>query len=388
MSVLSAKMTLRLLFVCGASTGGAFRSTLELAEALRRRGHAVEVLVEASDGSRQARIAKRILDAEARLGDGRLAALLGAARRRLGARCRRVSRPSVHHSSPLPENAAPALAERLGAQAVIVSSIRRPAWRQILAAARAHHRAGILYMRGMSELEQLHHPDAIPDLLLSNTRSIADVARAAGHRVEYVPSFVDLEPALTDTTREVALLVGPTKLQGVDTALMLAEARPDVRFAFQQSWTLSGEEQQELSRRIERCPNVEIRPRVSHPAAVYRDARVLLAPHRVDNRPRVIIEAQANGIPVLASARPGLVDQMGRGGIAVPVDASDREWIDVFSRLWDDEITYLDLSEQSRSWARRREQDEEVIVSRLEKILEQAIASPRSDEPSPPGRST
>ena len=56
-------------------------------------------------------------------------------------------------------------------------------------------------------------------------------------------------------------------------------------------------------------------------------ARVLLVPYRVDNRPRVVAEAQSNGIPVPASALPAH-REAGTRGVLVPGDASIRAWGD------------------------------------------------------------
>jgi glycosyltransferase involved in cell wall biosynthesis len=365
-----------LLFVCGASKGGAFRSTLELARALERRGHSTQVLVEAADVSIRARVAERLLDAEVKIDRVLVTGVLGPLRRRIGARAGTALVPSRHLVSPVPENAAAGLARKLGADAVIVSSIRRPAWRQIRNWCRTNDVLSVLYMRGMSELDQLDHGDGKPDLLLSNTRSVAELARRSDHVVTFVPSLVDLSGSATETTREVALLVSPTEIQGVDTALMLAAARPDVRFVLQHSWSLDAIDTERLNDRLARLSNVEQRSTTSTPAEIYRDARILVVPHRIDNRPRVILEAQSNGIPVLVRALPGLLDQMGDGGLAVEDTAEPDDWIGAFARLWDDEATYAELSTKARQWAARPEQSEESIIGRFEAIIEEAIDRP------------
>jgi glycosyltransferase involved in cell wall biosynthesis len=364
------------LFVCGASTGGAFRSTLELADALERRGHTTQVLIEAEGGSPRSRVAKRLLDAQVKLDRRAVTRLLDPVRRRIGARARAVEVPGHHLVSPVPENATARLACELRADAVIVSSIRRPAWRQMRNWCRTNQVLSVLYMRGMSELDQLDHPDGVPDLLLSNTQSVADLARRSGHLVTFVPSLVDLTNSATVTTREVALLVSPTEIQGIDIALTLAAARPDVRFVLQHSWSVAASDIERLNEQLAGLSNVEVRSRTSNPAEIYRDARILLAPHRIDNRPRVILEAQSNGIPALIRALPGLVHQMGDGGLAVDDEAEPHEWITAFARLWDDEATYAELSDKARRSAARPEQSEESIGSRFEASIEEALDRP------------
>jgi hypothetical protein len=74
--------------------------------------------------------------------------------------------------------------------------------------------------------------------------------------------------------------------------------------------------------------------------------------------PAPAVEAMINGIPVIASDRPSVVEALGRSGMivplprrlsrdsrALPTSAEVAPWIDAIARLWDDPVFY---SEQSR----------------------------------------
>jgi glycosyltransferase involved in cell wall biosynthesis len=120
-------------------------------------------------------------------------------------------------------------------------------------------------------------------------------------------------------------------------------------------------------------PNVEVRPFTSDPARVFRDARVLLVPHRVDNRPRVVLEAQTNGIPVIATDHPGLVESVGPGGRNVADTDDPRPWIDALRSLWD-EPGYSAAVSAARAHAARADAAPDAVVARFERSLERVVA--------------
>jgi glycosyltransferase involved in cell wall biosynthesis len=94
-----------------------------------------------------------------------------------------------------------------------------------------------------------------------------------------------------------------------------------------------------------------------------------------------VAEAQANGIPVVASRYPGLVEAVGPGGVLVDPDAPDADWIEAVGRLWDDAGHYERLVEAALRHAARPEIDPEVVTSRFEKALVALIARTRSAAP-------
>src|SRR5262249_34932969 len=140
----------------------------------------------------------------------------------------------------------------------------------------------------------------------------------------------------------------------------------------QESWPLEPADRAELSRSIEELANVELRASVSSPGDVYRDARVLLATYPV-GRPRVIAEAQHNGIPVVAKDFPALSEAVGPGGVVVPLDASPDDWATVLGELWDDDQRYERMCAVAREHDGRDEMDPEKIAQRFEEAIEELL---------------
>ena len=245
----------------------------------------------------------------------------------------------------------------------------RVTWRRLRAQVEADGIPSVLYIREASGLGHLTVSDAAPNLLLANAESHAARARAAGYACEVVPSVVEIDHALIETSRDVVLLINPMHLLGGDRLWPIARARPDIPFVIQESGLLSAAEREEVLRAARVHPNVTVRSFSARPAEVYRDARILVVPHRVDNRPRVVLEAQANGIPVIASGYPGLVESVGAGGVIVE-DADDpAAWIRVVGDVWDDPNQYDALVRAARVQAARPEVSPSVVVDRFESLI-------------------
>ncbi len=226
----------------------------------------------------------------------------------------------------------------------------------------------MLYLREASAIGHLTITGAPPDLLLANAESLARGAVGAGFPCEVVPSVTEVDRARVDSTRETVLLVNPIPLLGGDRLFTIAAARPGLRFVVQESGLLTDEERERVHRLAAGLANVEVRAFASDPAAVFRDARLLLVPHRVDNRPRVVLEAQTNGIPVIASDYPGLTESVGPGGTIVEDTDDPAPWL----RAIDDALEparYEMLVRAARTHASRDDVVPERIVERFERLL-------------------
>ncbi len=359
---------MRILFVSGTTTGGAAQSTRELASRLARHGHEVALLCrrkprhDVDDNTKRSRFTRLTK----RIGRGVLRQLPIS------------PKPVAGETYPMwttsvVERAIPLVFGEFAPDIVVVNSVYRRAWELILQHARAAAVPVVLYQREQSTFENLRVWESKPDLFVAN--AVAHETRAAGRgvTVEVIPSIVDRERYLVESRRETVLFVNPITSRGLDVALELAARRPDVRFVFQESWPLNRGAVRELVRRLANLDNVEFRRFNSDGAAVYRDARVLLAPYRSDNRPRVVLEAQFNGIPVLAADHPGLREAVGPGGFLVPGDASIDAWVTALSTLWDDSARYAELARTAAEHARRPEIDPELLTGRFETLLQEVV---------------
>jgi len=271
------------------------------------------------------------------------------------------------------ERAVPLIFSQFEPDVVVVNSVYRRAWELILQNAHAAAVPVVLYQREQSTFENLRVWESKPDRFVANAVAHESRAAARGIAVEVIPSIVDRERYLVESRRDTVLFVNPVTSRGLDVALELAMRRPDIPFVFQESWPLNRGAVRELVRRFAKVDNVEFRRFNSDGAAVYRDARVLLAPYRSDNRPRVVLEAQFNGIPVLATDYPGLREAVGAGGLLVPGDAPIDAWAAALSTLWDDSARYADLVRTAAEHARRPEIDPELLTSRFENLLREVV---------------
>jgi glycosyltransferase involved in cell wall biosynthesis len=367
---------MQILFVSSVVGGGSGISQRQLAQRLVRRGHRVTILAATPDSSVVRPVYDRLVDASTRLRTTPARPALLALQRRLGRRTHRRDTPD-HPTllATVPENAAAVLLARERPDVVVANSIDRVSWRRLRALLRNAGIPSVLYLREASSLGHLTLSAAPPDLLLANAGSHADRARAAGYDCEVVPSVVEVAPVTT--TRDVVLLVNPIEILGGDRIWAIAAARPDIPFVIQESGLLDEHLRADLHDRAATAPNVEVRPFCDRPGALFGDARVLLVPHRVDNRPRVVLEAQVSGIPVIASAQPGLVESVGPGGVIVEDTDDPQPWIVAISRVWDDAQEYARLSTAARAHARRPEVDAEQVATRFETLLVDLVAARR-----------
>jgi glycosyltransferase involved in cell wall biosynthesis len=371
---------MRILFVSGTSIGGSAHSTRELAERLVARGHDVAILFRVEGAVRTRYVHKRAINLVVKLGSSPLAGPVDRVAAQIGRRPRRAAEPVPYAvwNTSVPENSIGTLLRDFAPDVVVASSIGRVAWRRIRTMLADRDIPSVLYIREESALGHLTISDAPPDLLLANAHTYAERTAALGHPALVVPSVVSVDRYLVESTREQVLFVNPVPSYGLEAALGLAAARPDVAFAFVEWWRLDDQARSEMDRRLASLPNVVLRPATTDPGRVYADARVLLAPFLLDGRPRVVLEAQANGIPVLASDLPALRETVGPGGVFVAPDAPAPAWADALAELIDDPERYRRACDDARAHAMRDEVDPDAVVSRFERALADLVAGART----------
>ncbi len=364
---------MRLLFVSSTTVGGSGRSQRELADHLRRRGHEVAFVVDDDVPSRFVRwLYANLSDLAVRL-RGRPGARLAAwLERRPGARARPVHVDgTVQSASPVPQNALARALDAARPDVVVGNSLERLAWRRVHEMCAARAVPTVLYVRETDSLEHLSHGD-VPDLLVANAESLQAALVDRGFECAFVPSVIDVDVTRTASTRRVALAINPVESRGGDITWKVAARAPEIPFVVQESWPLDEPELSNVRAHVEALPNVEFRRSAPPGPGLYGDARVLLVPYRVDNRPRVIAEAQANGIPVIAADVPALREAIGDGGVTVPIDDID-EWVDALRSLWSDDERYRELTAAALAHSTRDEIDPGAVAGRFEALVVAAI---------------
>lgn len=364
---------LSVLFVSGVAVGGAARSTRELAGALAGRGHDVAVLsTDRPAGNTLFGIAERVaiksegLPVLGELTD-RVAGLLGRRTTQID------TNPFPELRSRVAENALKAVLRARRPAAVIVNSVPRRSARILEREARESGAMFALYVREAHALTHLTDSALTPDLVLANARTHCEALDRLGVQSVFVPSVVDVSAARVDSTRRSVLLVNPVEANRVDLIIRLATRRPDDHFVLQESWPLNDDERRRLDAKISGHENVELRPRTEDPRQVYRDARLVLATYPT-GRPRVILEAQANGLPVIALERPALREVAGNAARYVDDDAPDDQWLEAIAEF-DQSSVYQHAVARSFAHAQRPEFDPGAIVSNFEHAVRTALAS-------------
>jgi glycosyltransferase involved in cell wall biosynthesis/GT2 family glycosyltransferase len=250
-------------------------------------------------------------------------------------------------------------------------------WTRALFAATPRNVPVALYVRDREAIEPLADGSVQPDLVLSNAEAHAEEIRALGLDANAVPSLIDTTRYLVEPTGEAVVFINPVESKGVATAFAIADRRPDIPFHFRESWILSRQIRGEILERAALAGNVEFLPTTDQPAEPYRRARVLLVPYEDGNRPRVVLEAQVSGIPVLARDDRALREAVGPGGLLVAPDALIDEWVDALAQLWDDEQTHARYAAAARQHARRDEVDPERIADSFVDALRGLLDRPR-----------
>lgn len=184
-----------------------------------------------------------------------------------------------------------------------------------------------------------------------------------------IPPVVRPERYRVESKRSNVTFVCPIAAKGVDLALGLARCRPDIPFAFVESWELNPLRRAALKRRLP--SNAVLRAPVADMREVYADTKIVLVPSRwAEAWGRVVSEAQVSGIPALASDRGGLPESVGPGGRLLDPDAGLDRWTEALTRLWDDEAEYGRLAALAEQHARRPDFEPRAIAAALLSELE------------------
>lgn len=364
---------MRVLFISGTTVGGSGRSQRELAARLIRRGHEVSFVVDDEAPSRIRRfIYERCADGAVRWGERPGARIIRLLERQPGKRTRRATLGGIaHRITPVPENAARAAIEMFRPDVVVGNSILRLTWRKVRQLCDERAIATVFYVREVASMNHFTLGVTPAHRIVANATSLAQQVREHGYPCSVLPSVIEIDVTTATTSRRVALVINPIPSHGIDLIWQLAERLPDVPFIIQQSWPLGREVVESIEQIAARYPNVAFRPPAPAGASLYSDARLLLVPHRIDNRPRVIAEAQANGIPVVASHTPGLEEAVGPGGILVDMNDLD-EWVSTVRTLWTNDVTYDALVDRAIKHSQRPEIDPERITAAFEELLRDA----------------
>jgi glycosyltransferase involved in cell wall biosynthesis len=211
----------------------------------------------------------------------------------------------------------------------------------------------------------------VPDpalLYLANSQFTAERWRAlCGLQCEVIPPVVRAEQYLSNASGSKVLFVNPTPIKGVEIMLALAAHCPDLGFLVVESWDLEPNWRKLCHHRAEALHNVEWLAPTNDMRNVYGQARVLLMPSVWEESfGRTVVEAQVNGIPVLASRRGALPQLVGAGGLVMDPHEPISIWAAALRRLLAEHDAF---SAAARSQALGHSAATPVIVGHLLSLL-------------------
>jgi glycosyltransferase involved in cell wall biosynthesis len=186
-----------------------------------------------------------------------------------------------------------------------------------------------VYLHNVETHQLGGHLVADPSLLyLANSDFTARRWRALyGLDCAVIPPIVSAPTYRAERQGDKVLFVNPTPIKGVERLFELAAACPELPFLVMESWPLDPAWRAHGQARAARLGNVEWRGPSDGMREVFGQSRVLLMPSVWEESfGRTVVEAQLNGLPVLASRRGALPELVGDGGAVLDLEAPLADW--------------------------------------------------------------
>lgn len=190
--------------------------------------------------------------------------------------------------------------------------------------------------------------------IICNSQFMADrvqkLCRSRPHVI--YPSFVPLEGTPAGENGLITM-INPHRVKGLETFLEITRRMPDQRFLIVESWPLTADDKRSLTDTISAIGNIEYSDRVPNIEVIYKRTKLLVVPSVWEEAfGRVVIEAESLGIPVVASARGGLPEAVGKGGVCIEDYLNAEAWVKEIRELLDAPMRYRELSTFAHSHAR------------------------------------
>jgi glycosyltransferase involved in cell wall biosynthesis len=198
--------------------------------------------------------------------------------------------------------------------------------------------------------------------------------KVGGAKVECINPIVHIDRYRVSDKfpRRYVTFINPTWPKGLEVFIEIAQKLPDVPFMCVEGWGM----RPSIMQLLRRLPNVRYLPKQTDMRKVYSQTHILLVPSKWEEAfGRVTVEAQASGIPVIASARGGLPEAVGDGGILVEDYLNSDIWVNEITSLLECPDRHRDLS--SKALGNTERFRPEPNVKRFATILEKAIQSYR-----------
>ncbi|MGN1200529.1 MAG: glycosyltransferase, partial [Thermoguttaceae bacterium] len=218
--------------------------------------------------------------------------------------------------------------------------------------------------------------------------------RSIGLETVNIPPVIDFEPFrdvadVPQKERQALVFVNPSANKGVYWFVRLAKElwkkRLDIPIL-----VVEGSSGREIlanpSFGLEEVGNISFMSNTQNPEDFYKQARVIIVPSFFnESYARVVAEAMAAGVPVVASNRGALPETVGDAGLILdipqiyqpqttilPSAEEVQEWLAAIVRLWDDAFFWQTMCALGRERVERL-WNEESVIDRYEEVLTKLI---------------
>jgi len=169
-------------------------------------------------------------------------------------------------------------------------------------------------------------------------------------------------------------MFNPVPFKGYETLLGLLPLLPEERFLVVEAWFL-GDRLEQVRQDLARHPHAALLRRRPDVREVYRETGLLLVPSAgEEGAGRVVLEAQASGIPALVSPRGGLPEMVGDGGRVVADYRDPAAWAAAVRALRRDPEALAALGRAAAAHLREEDFASEHVVRRFLALCRQAEA--------------
>jgi glycosyltransferase involved in cell wall biosynthesis len=220
-------------------------------------------------------------------------------------------------------------------------------------------------IRDADRLDLFKHPDINNFKFLTQHNYIKEILSDIGVKAHTLPVPIQLENYACKIKKKYISVVNLSQKKGIDIAIEVAEALPHLPFLFCASSTNSNAETNSLAQVCESIPNIKFISEVKDIKEIYAQTKVILAPYQWGSSTRILTEAQASGIPSVASTESGLIETVADAGIIVEKNAPIDDWAKRVLSVYENEDNWLIMSKNALGQARLFEKNQNEIFTQF-----------------------
>jgi glycosyltransferase involved in cell wall biosynthesis len=185
-------------------------------------------------------------------------------------------------------------------------------------------------------------------LLANSPFTASEIRQSTGREAKVILPFVNLEQyRVKDHQPKYITFINPIPEKGIKIVLEVIRLLPQEKFLIVKGkWvTYNSDRQNSLLKSISHLPNIDVWEHQQDMKKVYSVTDILLFPSQYDEAfGRVVLEAQINQIPVVASNTGGIPYSVGRGGVLIEPKDDACAYAEVLKKLRLDRDFYQGLS--------------------------------------------